>query len=248
MQVCLDWPTFNQPGTFHGATQRICLLLRATFASSQNWPPTQLLPCCYRANDLCMGHLLSVCCLLPTHLSNSVRSYQPPRHSLPSSSSAKSYMSPCLDTFRPSHGRISALLDPKHLNMEDILEAVLGYSPISPSKARKIHHLSHKPPEYWTPEERMLSGKYRTQWLREENKRAWRGGNPAILDRIWPIGPYWPNGGTLAGGAPARRDFRDAVGRMRYLDQAVSLLLGPFTEREGVHILNLPTTSSYEND
>lgn len=106
--------------------------------------------------------------------------------------------------------------------MEDILSSILGYRTLSPSKTRKLHHLSHTPPEYWTPEERLLSGKARTRWLREERKRAWAGGNPAILDRIWPVGPYWPNGGVMPGGERTRREFRDAVGRMRYLDLAVS--------------------------
>lgn len=107
-------------------------------------------------------------------------------------------------------------------NMEDILESILGYHSISPSKARKLHHLSHTPPEYWTAEERMLSGKARTQWLREVRKRAHKGGNLATLDRIWPTGPYWPNGGVLPGGEATQKEFRKAVGRMRYLDQAVS--------------------------
>ncbi|ERF74975.1 hypothetical protein EPUS_05183 [Endocarpon pusillum Z07020] len=104
--------------------------------------------------------------------------------------------------------------------MEDILECILGYRTLSASKARKLHHLSQTPPEYWTAKERMLSGKARTRWLREERKRASRGGSPAILDRIWPTGPYWPNGGVLVGGDKRRKEFREAVGRMRYRDQA----------------------------
>ena len=109
--------------------------------------------------------------------------------------------------------------------MEDILECILGYRTLSASKARKLHHLSHTPPEYWTAKERMLSGKARTRWLREERKRASRGGSPAILDRIWPVGPYWPNGGVLVGGEKRRKEFREEVGRMRYRDQAVSRIL-----------------------
>ncbi len=109
--------------------------------------------------------------------------------------------------------------------MEDILECILGYRTLSASKARKLYHLSHTPPEYWTAKERMLSGKARTRWLREERKRASRGGNPAILDRIWPVGPYWPNGGVLVGGEKRRKEFRGEVGRMRYRDQEVSLPL-----------------------
>lgn len=109
--------------------------------------------------------------------------------------------------------------------MEDILECILGYRTLSASKARKLHHLSQTPPEYWTAKERMLSGKARTRWLREERKRASRGGSPAILDRIWPTGPYWPNGGVLVGGEKRRKEFREAVGRMRYRDQAVSRIL-----------------------
>jgi hypothetical protein len=100
---------------------------------------------------------------------------------------------------------------------------MLSYYALSPSKARKLHHLSHTPPEYWTAKERMLSGKARTRWLHEERKRAMIGGNPVILDKIWPIGPYWPNGGVLAGGEARRREFRDEVGRMRYRDQEVCL-------------------------
>jgi hypothetical protein len=106
--------------------------------------------------------------------------------------------------------------------MADILSSILGYDTLSSSEARRIHHLSHTPPEYWTAKERMLSGKARTCWLHEERKRASTGGNPAILDRIWPIGPYWPNGGVLAGGEARRREFRNEVGRMRYRDQEVS--------------------------
>jgi hypothetical protein len=100
---------------------------------------------------------------------------------------------------------------------------MLGYHALSDSKARKLHHLSHTPPEYWTAKERMLSGKARTRWLHEERKRAMIGGNPVILDKIWPIGPYWPNGGVLAGGEARRGEFRDEVGRMRYRDQEVCL-------------------------
>lgn len=105
--------------------------------------------------------------------------------------------------------------------MEDILEAILGYRTLSSTKARKLHHLSHTPPEYWTAEERMLSGKARTRWLHEERKRASRGGNPEILNRIWPVGPYWPNGGTIAGGERARRDFKEMVMKIRYRDLEV---------------------------
>jgi hypothetical protein len=107
--------------------------------------------------------------------------------------------------------------------MEDVLESILGYRTLPASKAQKLHHLSHTPPEYWTAKERILSGKSRTRWLHEERKRASQGGNPAILDRIWPIGPYWPNGGVLPGGEKASRQFRKEVGRMRYRDQAVRI-------------------------
>ncbi len=107
--------------------------------------------------------------------------------------------------------------------MEDILERILGYRTLSASKAHKLHHLSQTPPEYWTAKERVLSGKARTRWLREERKRASRGGSPAILDHIWPTGPYWPNGGVLVGGEKRRKEFRKEVGRMRYRDQEVSL-------------------------
>jgi hypothetical protein len=105
--------------------------------------------------------------------------------------------------------------------MEGIFSSILGYHTLSPSEARKIHHLAHTPPEYWTAKERMLSGKARMRWLHEERKRAATGGNLAILDKIWPVGPYWPNGGALAGGEARRREFRDEVGRMRYRDQEV---------------------------
>ena len=105
--------------------------------------------------------------------------------------------------------------------MEDILESILGYRTLSASKARKLYHLSQTPPEYWTPKERVLSGKARTRWLREERKRAHHGGSPAILDHIWPVGPYWPNGGVMAGGERTRKEFRQEVGRIRYRNQAV---------------------------
>jgi hypothetical protein len=110
-------------------------------------------------------------------------------------------------------------------NMEDLLTSLMGgYHNVSPSKARKLHHLSHTPPEYWTAKERMLSGKARTRWLHEERKRAARGGSPPILDRIWPVGPYWPNGGVMPGGERRRREFREEVGRIRYREQEVSFL------------------------
>lgn len=123
------------------------------------------------------------------------------------------------------NNRLSLPVPNNHDSMEDILESILGYRTLPASKARKLHHLSHTPPEYWTPEERMLSGKARTRWLREERKRAWQGGNPAVLDRIWPVGPFWPNGGAMSGGEAARGEFREEVGRMRYRDQAVSTTL-----------------------
>ena len=108
-------------------------------------------------------------------------------------------------------------------SMERIFGGHHDYHIISPSKSRQIYHLAHTPPEYWTPEQRMQAGKWRTQWLREEQKRAARGGSPQVLDRIWPVGPYWPNGDVLVGGEKARREFRNHVGRARFLDQAVSL-------------------------